>query len=225
MSFDGSSARWNRPRLLGLAALIVGLVVRPAPVHGQDANGTDRLVAAYERPSRVAALHIPAVVQTLGVGPGMSVADLGAGSGLFTRPFARAVGDEGRVYAVEIAPEMLAHIEATDRERGIRNVRTVLAGATDPGLPDKVDLVFMCDMLHQVPDKSGYLDTVGKYLQAAGRIAVIDLERNWPTRPDMRYTKQDLETMMSALGYEKVGDHGFIPAHFFVVFQRPGSGP
>ncbi len=190
----------------------------------QETARTRRLIEVYERESRVEDLQIPRVLATLGVEPGMSIADIGAGSGLFSRPLARAVGEEGVVYAVDIAPGMLSHIEATAEAQGLENLRTVLGDAADPKLPRPVDLILMSDMLHQVRDKEGYLRNLRPYLEAGGRIAVIDLLRNWPTRPDMSYTLDDLEQMMGRLGYRTLETHDFILDHFFAVYGIPDPG-
>lgn len=224
MGITGSaSARRGHTLLLGLATLGFATVIRPGSALGQDSEATARMVSIYERPSRVEALQIPRVIRSLAIAPGMSVADIGAGSGLFTRPFARVVGGEGTVYAVDIDPDMLSHIEATARKEELDNVRTVLGKATDPTVPEPVELAFMCDMLHQVPDKAAYLEAVVQYLRPGGRIAVIDLEGNWPSRPDMHYGEADLEAMMTALGYVRVGAYDFVPAHFFVVYAPRDS--
>ena len=81
--------------------------------------------------------------------PGMTVADVGAGTGLFTRLFSDAVGKDGQVLAVDISQKFLDHIKATSREAGQKNVSTVLGKFDSAELPAKsVDLVFICDTYH-----------------------------------------------------------------------------
>ena len=90
---------------------------------------------------RVASLKIEQVIEALQIEAGQRVADVGAGTGLFSRPLAGAVGDEGIVYAVDINSELLQHIEDRARREGTGNIRTVLSGPDDPLLPETVDLI------------------------------------------------------------------------------------
>ena len=86
------------------------------------------------------------------------VADIGAGSGYFTLRFARAVGETGRVYAVDISPDMIRHVNRRVRDAGIRNVVSVLAEPDDPLLPDaSVDRFVIVDTWHHVEDQAKYL--------------------------------------------------------------------
>ena len=87
----------------------------------------------------------------------MVVADVGAGTGLFTRKFAAEVGEKGKVFAVDIAPTFLRYIEQTCQESGIKNVQTILCDQLSTRLTkNSVDLVFICDTYHhfEFPQKT-----------------------------------------------------------------------
>jgi len=97
------------------------------------------------------------IVRATGVTAGQTVADIGAGTGLFTRLFAKTVGNQGQVIAVDIAPNFLDHIAKTNRELDIRNVDTLQCKPDSTELPaDSVDVAFICDTYHhfEYPNKT-----------------------------------------------------------------------
>src|SRR6476620_4211392 len=96
------------------------------------ARKADEGVTTLEGPQRIATQKIEAVLSKLDLKPGMVVADIGAGSGLFSRPLAKAVAPSGKVYAVDIQQDLLDHIDKRDKEENIRNIQTVLGALTDP---------------------------------------------------------------------------------------------
>lgn len=180
-------------------------------------------IRILESAERVRKLQVNRVIEALEVKPGQKVADLGAGSGLFTRPLARQVGPDGKVYAIDIDPELLAHIEETALEQNLSNIETVLASEYDPRIPEKVDLVLIIDTLHHISNPASYLDDLGRYLKLSGRVAVIDYSENWPERFETsRYSVSELDDWMRAAGYRKVENHDFLDDNFFVVYRfRP----
>ena len=109
------------------------------------------------------------IVAALGLKPGMSVADIGAGTGLFTRLIAEKVGPTGKVYAVDIAPEFLAHIAADAKKHGRKQVVTVRGNQDTTNLPEKsLDLVFMSDVYHHLEHPEKTLASLRKALKAGG---------------------------------------------------------
>ena len=89
------------------------------------------------------------VLKALALKPGDRVADVGAGTGLYTRLFAQAVGLTGRVYSNDIAPKFLAYIAQSAAKDGLKNVETVLGGDRSTNLPDtSVDVIFHSDVYH-----------------------------------------------------------------------------
>ena len=118
------------------------------------------------------------IVSALGLKPGMSVADVGAGTGLFTRLFADKVGTTGRVYAVDIAPRFLAHIAAEAKKRAQSPIVTVLGSQASTNLPrESVDLVFLCDVYHHLENPEKTLASIRQALKPEGRLVVIDFDR------------------------------------------------
>lgn len=117
------------------------------------------------------------VIPYLGLKKGQAVADLGAGGGYFSFKLAAAVGETGLVFAVDVDPESIEFIQACVRERGIKNIRTVLASFDDSKLePRSVDLVFMRDAYHDFQNRVEYFKRLKKVLKPGGRIAIIDYD-------------------------------------------------
>ena len=118
------------------------------------------------------------IVAALGLRPGMAVADVGAGTGLFTRLFAEKVGKTGRVYAVDIAPRFLAHIAAEAKKHGQSQVVTVQGSQSSTNLAhESVDLVFLCDVYHHLENPEKTLASIRQALRPRGRLVVIDFDR------------------------------------------------
>jgi ubiquinone/menaquinone biosynthesis C-methylase UbiE len=150
----------------------------------------------------------------------MRVADIGSGSGLFTRPLARAVAPGGVVYAVDIDEGLLKIVARSASEQNLKNIRTVHATASDPRLPEPVDLAFICDTLHHIEGPASYLKTLRKYLEPGGRVAVIDFGEQWPQgHEQFKYTTAQLDEWMKEAGFSRTAEHGFLDNSFFVIYR------
>jgi 2-polyprenyl-3-methyl-5-hydroxy-6-metoxy-1,4-benzoquinol methylase len=109
----------------------------------------DEWMQKFETESREIFQQREKILAAVGLKRGMKVADIGAGTGLFTIPFAKAVGPEGKVYAVEIARKFLEHIHSRAQQAKMANVETVLCTERSVELPEaSVDLAFICDVYH-----------------------------------------------------------------------------
>ena len=138
----------------------------------------ERYIGRFEVESREVYASRHEVVKALGLKPGMHVADIGAGTGLYTFPFADAVGGDGWVYAVDIAPRFLQHIFRRAAERKVANLTGVLCSDTTTGLPPaSIDLAYICDTYHHFEFPSLTLASVLRALRPGGRLVVIDFER------------------------------------------------
>jgi len=189
---------------------------------GQSRGGrsADEYIKLLESESRVRGLQAPKIIEALKVKPDDRVCDLGAGSGLFTRPLAQKVGAKGVVYAVDIDPELLKHVERTAQEQKLTNIKTILASETDPKLPELVDLIAIIDTLHHIGNQAEYLKGLKKSLKPGGRIAIIDFSKTWPPGHEkMVYTVNDLDGWMTAAGFKRVEQHEFLDNNFFVVYR------
>jgi len=164
--------------LSAVPALAQEQSVKPGINKNYENPDVERVAKQYERESREVVKHLEAIVAACELKPGMAAADVGAGTGLFTRPFAKAVTPGGRVYAVDITEEFVAHIKTTCREQGIENVACVQNTAITVELPDEsVDLVFLCDTYHHFEYPFKMLDSIFAAIKPGGRIVIVDYNR------------------------------------------------
>ncbi len=200
----------------GLGVLVVA-VLALVPLSGC----TDWLKAVFyidhmETENRTSRMHVDRIIDALELGPGRRVADIGAGSGLFTRKMAERVSPGGTVYAIDINKKLLGHIEKSSE--GLP-VRTVLAVEDDPKVPTRVDLIFICDTLHYIDKPARYVEKMAMHLDPGGRIAVIDFKKNWPPMSN-RFTVDELKGWMKGAGLVATREFDFIEDEFFIVFVK-----
>ncbi|MBW2316643.1 MAG: class I SAM-dependent methyltransferase [Deltaproteobacteria bacterium] len=203
-------------RLPVLLGLIFGLA-------GADC-GTEMKVAGYEGDDRESWQQIDRVIETLGLSAGQQVADIGSGSGYFTRHLAPAVAPGGRVFAVDVDPEMNAYLEARLAEEGIENVTVVLAEPGDPGLVEgSIDLVFTSNTYHHLPNQRAYFAGLRPYLAPGARLAVVEYEPSkagWFARTFGHATpKAQIVAAIVAAGYRLEADHDFLERQSFLIFE------
>jgi cyclopropane fatty-acyl-phospholipid synthase-like methyltransferase len=203
-----------------LKVLTIALSVALMGAQTQQRRDPQEYIKLLESERRVENLQIDRVVDILKIKPGQRVADIGAGSGLFTRPIAKKAGVTGTVYAIDIDPELLKHIEQTARDEKLPSIRTIMAAEDDPRIPEPVDLIVIIDTLHHIKNQGTYLKSLRRYLRPAGRIAIIDFSESWPPGHEhMKYGIEDLEKWMNEAGYKQVERHDFLDNNFFVVYQ------
>ena len=163
------------------------------------------------------------VVETLGLAPDARVADVGSGSGYFTVRLARALGPEGRVFAIDVDPDINGLLEDRLAEEGIENVEVRLASETDPGLPENVDLVFTSNTYHHLPDRTAYFERVKDSLAPGGRVAIVEYSPEtggWFVRTfDHATAEAEITSEMEAAGYRLDASHDFLERQSFLVFS------
>jgi ubiquinone/menaquinone biosynthesis C-methylase UbiE len=163
-------------------------------------------IKMLDSPERIAGLQVDEIVGKLALGSGQVVADLGAGTGVFSLPIARAVGPAGRVYAVEVEQGLVDYMREKAKSQNVPNVQPVLGQFTDPSLPARdVDVAFFHDALHHIADRTGYLEQLVKYLKPSARIAVVEMDTvKGPHRndPALQITKEQLNGWMAQLGFQ-----------------------
>ncbi len=152
--------------------------------HGPRGHRFERAAewtAVFDDPSRDEWQRPRDVVAALGLAEGMTVADVGAGTGYFEPWLSRAVGERGVVLAVDVEPDMVRHLGERARREGLTRVRALLSSPDDPNLaPASVDRVLVVDTWHHVPDRPAFAARLRDALRPDGRILVVDF------RPDAR---------------------------------------
>ena len=178
-------------------------------------------IERMDRPGRVAGLQVDVVIEKLELKPGDIVADIGSGSGAFSVPMAKAIGPNGKLYAVDIDQKMIDFVANRAKEAGQNNVVPVLGEYDDPKLPVKdVDVAFFHRVLHMIEHRQAYLNAVAKYLKPDGKIVIIEKEpedaTNW-----MWLRRSDVDTWMAANSFYPIAKFGVYDDRYFVVYQRP----
>ncbi len=208
--------------LLGVCALALGIT--SAGAAQLASRPAEEWSKTLDQATRVDSLKIGEIVARLGLKPGHVVADLGAGTGLFSVPMAKAVAPGGRVYAVEVDQGFFPIINSRAKESSLSNVRTVLGEFKDPKLPaSDVDLAFMHDVLHHVEDRAAYLKSAARYVKPAGRFVVIDYKAaQGPHReqPDLIVSEELVTGWMKSAGFSKIEKVDLFPDKYFLVFSR-----
>jgi ubiquinone/menaquinone biosynthesis C-methylase UbiE len=156
------------------------------------------------------------VITALKLRSGEVAADIGAGSGYFTR---RLAHHTALVYAVDIDARLLEMIG----KQGIPNIRTIHAAPDDPKLPDaSVDTIFICDVLHHIDQRPAYYAKLAKALKPGGRIVIIDFfKKKLPVGPpeSMKLSEEQVVEELKAAGFEKTAAHDFLPYQYFLEFR------
>ncbi|MFT3878299.1 MAG: class I SAM-dependent methyltransferase [Gemmatales bacterium] len=128
-----------------------------------------------ERPEREEEEQPAKLMKALDLKPGMTVCDLGAGSGYFTWRLSKLVGDKGKVLAVDIQPEMLEYLDKHAKKLNVTNVKTILGTETDPKLPaNSVDLILMVDVYHEFNFPYEMTEAMVKSLKVGGKIVFVE---------------------------------------------------
>jgi predicted methyltransferase len=215
------------PLFLVPAALAQEKSVRPGVNREYEKNPSAKKYAeSFETEGREAFKFRKEIVAACRLKPGMNVADVGAGSGLFTRLFAAEVAPGGTVYATDIAENFLKHIESTCKDDDIKNVKTVLAKADSSGLvPDSVDLVFLSDVYHHFEFPQKTLASLHAALKSGGRLIVVDYRREKGKTPDwlMKHVRagQDVVTReIEAAGFKLKSEEKFLKDNYMIEFER-----
>lgn len=183
-------------------------------------------VDKLEDPERTTWLPPAEIIGELELQPGWHIADIGAGTGYFTLPLARAVGSEGQVYAVDLEPELLARIGAKLRASGIVNVQCVEGEAASTGLAaESCHCAFYASVWHEFDDHAAVLAEALRILKPAGEIAILD----W--RPDVdpdhgppiahRLSSAQAVASLQSLGFEKTAAENIAKYTWLVRARAP----
>jgi ubiquinone/menaquinone biosynthesis C-methylase UbiE len=212
---------------LGAAvALVAGVGAQSKPMTQQEMHklhqDSKAYIALLEDPARDAYQKPHEVVTALGLKDGERIADIGAGSGYFALRFARHVGASGLVFAVDINPDMIVHLNRRVRDAFLDNVRTILALPDDPLLPAaSIDRAFVCETWHHIDSRPRYLALLKKMLKPAGQVIIVDFhKKDTPVGPpmEMRLSREEVVRELEQNGFRLATEHRFLPYQYFLVF-------
>jgi ubiquinone/menaquinone biosynthesis C-methylase UbiE len=191
-------------------------------VRGAWANG---YIAMLERPERADFQKPDEVIKALELKPGLRVADIGAGSGYFTIPVAKAIRPAGTVLAVDISQEMLDYLGKRVQAEQLENVKLQKVERDDPNLPPGgIELILMVDTIHYVKNRGEYAKKLRAGLAPGGRLVIIDYipkpweERPWGPTPEQQFSKEQMDADMAQAGLRPIKEYNFLPEQYFVVY-------
>jgi arsenite methyltransferase len=166
------------------------------------------------------------VLNELGIGPGMAVADVGAGIGYFTLPLSERVGKTGKVYASDIDENALAFLDKRLKDEGRDNVVTIHGDPDDPLIPKaSVDMVLMVNTIHLVKEKTIFLNNLRGSLKENGKLVFVQWDaekmdsesRGWDPQDRERYTMRTMLKMIYDADYEVLEIKDFLPVQLIYV--------
>lgn len=188
--------------------------------HVMGHQGADWL----ERPERVEEEKPDLLVELLKLKPGNSVADIGAGTGYFTRRMAKHVGETGVVFAVDIQQEMLDLLSKRMADLSISNYKPVLGAVKDPKLPhNTLDLVLMVDVYHEFDYPYEMMEAICRSLKAGGRVAFVEYRLEDPTVPIKllhKMSEAQVKREASAHPLEWVETIRELPRQHITIFKK-----
>jgi SAM-dependent methyltransferase len=228
----GAEVRMSGRRVVALALFLLNLLPNAGAVFGQNtASGAAPAeqrktsepytgdLSVFDSPGRDERLQINRVMDALGIAPGKSVADIGAGSGWFTVRAAKRIGVDGRVYAVDINPEAVRYIGQRVKKEQIQNVKTILSKADDPLLPaGSVDAVLLLKTYHEVAQPVVLLRNLRAALRPGAKVGVIDRNGNGE---DHGVGRDIVIREAKEAGFELVNQYDFVKGDkmdYFLVF-------
>ncbi len=164
----------------------------------------------------------------MGLRDGMKVGDIGAGSGHYTLAAAAAIGNDGRVYAIDIQEDVLKHLKDSGHRAGRRNIETIWGNVEKPGgtkLRDHtLDAVILSNTLFQFEDKEAAIKEIKRILKSQGKLLVIDWAGAYGgmgPAPHHVVTEHQAEELFITGGFYKVKDFRAGPHHYGIVFTAP----
>lgn len=216
----------RRSGLYGVVAMLC-LVAGPLAAqdmhrhHGHHPRFDDpkKWSSSFDDPERDKWQMPDRIITSLALRPADVVADVGAGTGYMAVRFARALKD-GRVYAVDIEPNMVKHMAERAKAAGIENLRAITSSETSPNLPEPADVVFLLNVYHHLDKRPDYFRRLRSLLKPGGRVAIVDFRPDAPAGAPkhMRMSAERITDEMKAAGYKPAGSFDFLPRQNFLIF-------
>jgi cyclopropane fatty-acyl-phospholipid synthase-like methyltransferase len=165
-----------------------------------------------------------AVLDALRIDKGAIVADIGAGTGYFATRIARQA-PQGRVYAVDVEPDMTRYLGERGEREGLTNVIPVLAQGDNAALPEPVDLALVVDTFHHIGHRVAYFRRLKASLKDDGRLVIIDFKADSPNGPPPQYRipPEQAADELAAAGYALVEKPSFLPRQYMLIFRKSAS--
>ncbi|WP_425409371.1 class I SAM-dependent methyltransferase [Hyphococcus sp.] len=199
--------------------------------HAQEEINLDLWLERLEVGSRELYSARENVVGAIGISAGDTVADIGAGTGLYSLLFAEAVGPEGRVFAEDIEPLFLDLINRRAEDAGVNNITAVYGRETDVTLPDRVvDFVFIADTYHYFDDREAVMTSILRALKPGGSLIIVDYDlepgaEKPSEKSHVRFGKAGVISEIEFVGFEFVEEPDVegLEENYMIRFEKPAS--
>jgi ubiquinone/menaquinone biosynthesis C-methylase UbiE len=200
--------------------------VRPGINKPFENPNVQEFLGKFEVESREIFAKRQEIIAACKIKPGMVIGDIGAGTGLFTRLFAREVGPVSKVFAVDITPRFIAYIDKTCKEQGLKNVVGVVCKQDSVELaPNSIDLAFICDTYHHFEFPMKTLASIHRALRPHGQLILIDFHRiegkssEWVLN-HVRAGQEVFTKEIISAGFRQVEEESFLKENYLVRFEK-----
>ena len=205
---------------LGALALAMLALAQSPATHEHSFRDADKWAHVFDDPQRDAWQKPHEVIEALALKSDAKVADIGAGTGYFSARLANML-KQGRVYAVDIEPDMVEHLAERAKREGLENMIAVRGAPDAARVPARVDLALLVDVYHHISERPRYFRDLRKSLAPGGRVAIIDFRLDSPDGPPpaARISPDEVKAEMKKAGYVLIGEHVFLPRQYFLIFR------
>lgn len=201
----------------------------PSIIPRHEMDKAENWIAIFEHERRDEWQEPDKVIENMNLKEGDVVADIGAGSGYFTRRFAKVVGPAGKAYGVDIEPELVKYMEGDARRLNLANYMPKLSTMADSGLQyNSVDVVFICLTYHHIEDRINYMNKLKKVLKKGGRVIIVAFYKkkmDFGPPPDNKISEEVTIEEMKEAGYRLTRRLDFLRYQYFLEFEPNVNKP
>lgn len=216
-----------RALAIGLAfSLVACAKAQPAetPAYHHPFTNAAEWSKTFDDPARNTWQKPQSVIDVMGITPGMTIADIGAGTGYFEPYLSRAVGPGGKVLALDVEPDMVAHLRDRAAKEQLANVEARQVAADDPGLaPSSVDRVVVVDTWHHIANRVDYAARLAVALEHGGEVFVVDFTREAQhgPPPEHRVPPEEVARTLETAGLVVRTVDAGLPDQYVIAGTRP----
>ncbi len=166
--------------------------------------------------------------EQLHIKPGMTVCDMGCGNGYHTLPLAQLVGENGKVYAVDVQPQMIEMLKQNIASKGLKNIVPINSSYHDPKLPpDTCDMILLVDVYHEFSHPVQMLAGMRAALKPDGQLVLVEFraeDKTVPIKPEHKMSKAQINKEMTANGFKLVREYDGLPWQHLMFFGKAEEG-
>ena len=175
----------------------------------------------FENPERDAWQKPDEVIRSLELPADAVIADIGSATGYFPVRFAR-VAVQGQVYGIDVEPTLVDYLNTRAKKENLLNMLSILGEPGDPKIPEKADLVFLCNTYHHIQERDEYFENLKKYMQPGGRLVIVDFKKgDLPVGPPDKHklAPDDVLLELKDVGYRRITHDLQLPYQYVLIFD------